>query len=102
MKSSRTLDAADLFCGAGGITSGLEDACQELGIKLDVVAVNHWEMAIKVHGANHPNAHHYCASIDQLDPRKTTDRLDVLVAAPECIFHSKARGGRPINDQRRA
>lgn len=79
------LDAADLFCGAGGLTSGLEDACKAAGVKLSVVAVNHWEIAIKTHAANHPDARHYCASIDQLDPRKTTNRLDVLVAAPECV-----------------
>ena len=41
------MQAADLFCGAGGTSTGLLMAARELGMKIDLVAINHWELAIK-------------------------------------------------------
>src|SRR5574341_390255 len=95
------LKAADLYCGAGGTSSGLVAACRELGVDLDLLAINHWEIAIETHSANHPYAKHICKSIEQVDPRKVvpSGRLHGLIASPECTHHSIARGGRPINDQ---
>jgi len=100
----RTIFAADLFCGAGGTSKGLLEACKVMGFDLDLVAVNHWDIAIASHTANHPYARHECASIDAVDPRKLVPggRLNLLVAAPECTHHSNARGGRPMNDQSRS
>ncbi len=99
----KRIKAADLFCGAGGTSSGLRDACAEMGLKLDLVAINHWEIAIATHSANHPDARHLCQDLDQTDPRKVVPgrRLKLLWASPECIFHSNARGGTPVNDQSR-
>lgn len=82
---SGNITVADLFCGAGGLTTGVQFAARNMGIQTKVIAVNHWEIAIATHKRNHPEADHYCASIDQLDPRTTTSKLDVLVAAPECF-----------------
>jgi DNA (cytosine-5)-methyltransferase 1 len=98
------IKAADLFCGAGGTSKGLLEACRQMGFELDLVAVNHWDIAIASHQANHPYARHECASIDAVDPRKLVPggRLNLLVASPECTHHSNARGGRPMNDQSRA
>lgn len=100
----KTIRAADLFCGAGGTSSGLLDACQDLGLKLDLLAINHWPVAIETHSANHPYAEHLCESLDVVDPRKVVPggRLDLLVASPECTHHSNARGGKPMSDQSRA
>lgn len=100
----RTIRAADLFCGAGGTSTGLRRACETLGYKLDLFAVNHWDIAIATHSANHPEAQHMCASIDTVDPRKAVPggRLDILWASPECTFFSVARGGKPVTDQGRA
>ena len=69
-----------------------------------MVAVNHWDIAIDTHSTNHPDAKHYCSTVDSLDPRKVVPggKLDLMIAAPECCHHSIARGGRPINDQSRA
>ncbi len=98
--------AADLFAGAGGASSGLVDACGDLGVDLDLVAVNHWDLAIATHKLNHPDhadrAH--CAPVETLDPREAVPggKLDLLIAAPECTHFSQARGGRPVNDQKRA
>lgn len=104
MNAARKLHVADLFCGAGGTSTGLALACRELGVAVELLAVNHWHRAIETHKANHPWARHLCANLDSLDPRKVIPggRLDLLVASPECTHHSVARGGRPVNDQSRA
>jgi DNA (cytosine-5)-methyltransferase 1 len=100
----KAIHAADLFCGAGGTSAGLLDACHELKRTLRLVAINHWEVAIQTHTRNHPMAEHMCASLDHVNPLEAVERrhLDILVASPECTHHSIARGGRPINDQSRA
>ena len=96
------ISAVDLFCGAGGSSTGLIEACDELGVKLQLLAINHWDVAIKTHTKNHPWARHICEALDTVDPYKVVDRLDLLIASPECRWHSRARGGKPINDQLRA
>lgn len=97
------LRAADLFCGAGGTSTGLRAAADAAGVRLDLTAVNHWPIAVETHAANHPDARHVCESLDSVDPRKVVGgRLDILWASPECTHHSRARGGKPINDQSRA
>lgn len=100
----KLIRAADLFCGGGGTSSGLYQACRQLGATVDLVAVNHWAVAIQTHKANHPDARHICASLDSIDPRVAVPEghLNILVASPECTYHSVARGGKPINDQLRA
>jgi DNA (cytosine-5)-methyltransferase 1 len=101
--SRRTVVAADLFAGAGGTSTALRMACEELGLKLRLTAVNHWPIAVETHAANHPEAEHLCETLDSIDPRKAIGkRLDVLMASPECTHHSNARGGKPCSDQSRA
>ncbi len=104
MTNNKTIFAADLFCGAGGTSSGLRDACNDLGLNLHLTAINHWDVAIATHSANHPDAEHLCESLDGVDPRKVIrgGKLRLLVASPECIHHSRARGGKPMSDQSRA
>ena len=97
------LYCADLFCGAGGTSSGLIAAAQEMGLEVELIAINHWPAAIATHSANYPWAKHICARIEEIRPRDVVPggRLHLLVASPECTFHSVARGGRPIEDQKR-
>jgi DNA (cytosine-5)-methyltransferase 1 len=104
MPNRRQIHAADLFCGAGGTSAGLLDACEELNQTLHLTAINHWQVAVQTHRKNLPIAQHLCAELDQVNPMKVMKgkRLDLLVASPECTHHSVARGGRPINDQSRA
>lgn len=101
---SKKIKAADLFCGAGGTSTGLAMAASELGYELDLLAINHWEIAIDTHTENHPYARHLCESLDTVDPRKVVPggRLKILIASPECTHHSNARGGKPMSDQSRA
>lgn len=100
----KTRKAADLFCGAGGTSSGLMDAANARNVRLELTAINHWPVAVQTHQANHPEARHLCASVDNVNPRHYfgEGELDLLWASPECTNHSIARGGKPINDQSRA
>lgn len=95
---------ADLFCGAGGTSTGADEAITGLGFNPRLTAVNHWPIAVSTHESNHPTARHFCASLDSLNPRDLFLRgeLKLLWASPECTHHSNARGGAPINDQSRA
>jgi site-specific DNA-cytosine methylase len=40
---------ADLFCGAGGTSTGAIQACGDLAMRPDLLAVNHWQTAINTH-----------------------------------------------------
>lgn len=96
---------ADLFCGGGGETTGIVQAAAAAGLRLDLAAVNHWQVAIETHRLNHPDARAYChdlASLNPLDVFGARDRVDLLWASPECTHHSVARGGRPRSEQGRA
>jgi DNA (cytosine-5)-methyltransferase 1 len=99
-----TIRIADLFCGAGGTSTGAVQAARNLGHAVELTAVNHWDRAVETHSANHPEARHLCASVDSLNPRHLypDGRLDILWASPECTHHSRARGGKPMQDQSRA
>ncbi len=76
----------DLFCGAGGSSTGA------VATGVDVrIAANHWATAIETHNTNHPETDHDCADISQVDPRRYP-RTDILWASPECTNHSVAKG----------
>ena len=94
---------ADLFCGAGGSSTGAKKAIAEIGGTMELVAVNHWNTAIATHAANHPTARHLVEDVSMVDPEAVVEegRLDLLMASPECKFYSRARGGKPIHDQGR-
>lgn len=100
----KSIDLADLFCGAGGTSAGAVEALELLGYKVNLTAINHWDVAIATHSTNHPHARHLTTSIDDINPTKLfrEGELDILWASPECTHHSVARGGKPINDQSRA
>jgi DNA (cytosine-5)-methyltransferase 1 len=100
----KPIKIADLFCGAGGTSTGACEAIEALGFIPELTAINHWDRAIATHTANHPNARHRCASLDALNPRELyrEGELDLLWASPECTNHSRAKSGRPKNDQSRS
>lgn len=98
-----TFLVGDLFCGAGGSSSGAYRAIEAMGEEMDLVAINHWDVAIATHSANHPRARHSCVNLDAARPEELVPegRLDLLMASPECVHFSRARGGKPVSDQRR-
>ncbi len=86
----------DLFAGGGGASSGIEQA---LGRMVDI-AINHDARAVALHQANHPQTLHYVSDVFEVDPRTATNGRPValLWGSPDCTYHSKARGSKPIRD----
>ncbi|WP_407478290.1 DNA cytosine methyltransferase [Elizabethkingia meningoseptica] len=95
----------DLFCGAGGTSTGVELA-QVHGEKCAkvIACVNHDPNAIASHAYNHPEAIHYIEDIRTLNLAPLVVYVDamrkkypfaklVLWASLECTNHSKAKGG---------
>lgn len=97
----------DLFCGAGGTSTGVENAryAGEQCAKV-IACVNHDANAIASHAANHPDALHFTEDIRTLELSPLIahiermkniypDALVVLWASLECTNFSKAKGGQP-------
>lgn len=97
----------DLFCGAGGTTTGFAQA-EYNGHKLVkvIACVNHDAKAIESHWRNHPEVIHFEEDIRTLDLTgliaicKNAQRLYpnaklILWASLECTNFSKAKGGLP-------
>ena len=97
----------DLFCGAGGTSTGVENAryADERCAKV-IACVNHDANAIASHTANHPDALHFTEDIRTLEMSPLVahvermkkiypDALIVLWASLECTNFSKAKGGQP-------
>ena len=59
-----TLTLTDLFCGAGGSSTG---ATSIPGVSVKIAA-NHWQLAVDTHNTNHPSTDHDCADISQVNP----------------------------------
>ena len=97
----------DLFCGAGGTSTGVENARLKGRKCAKVVAcVNHDVNAIKSHQANHPDTLHFTEDIRTLElspmikhlekmQKKYPGTYKVLWASLECTNFSKAKGGQP-------
>jgi DNA (cytosine-5)-methyltransferase 1 len=97
----------DLFCGAGGTTTGF--ALAELegsGIAKVIACVNHDKKAIKSHWMNHPEVKHFEEDIRTLEltelialvgyyRNKYPNAYLVLWASLECTNFSNAKGGQP-------
>ena len=62
---------------------------------MELVAVNHWPIAVQTHQLNHPTAQHYLQDLDKADPEEIVPNgyLDLLMASPECRFYSRAPRG---------
>lgn len=88
------LTLTDLFCGAGGSSTG---ASTVPGVRVRMAA-NHWQLAVDTHNTNHPEADHACADLSQVDPRYFP-RTDLLWASPECTNHSQAKGRKRATGQ---
>ena len=97
----------DLFCGAGGLSEGVEAARLDGNKCAKVVCcVNHDKNAILSHDANIPDALHFIEDIRtlELSPISTIverirqlypDAMIMLHASLECTNFSKAKGGQP-------
>jgi len=101
----------DLFCGAGGTSTGVHSA-KVNGEQCAIVAacINHDANAIRSHKSNHKNTLHFTEDITKLYDTKRfsyllshvnylktlyPDAKVVLWASLECTNFSKAKGGQP-------
>jgi DNA (cytosine-5)-methyltransferase 1 len=99
----------DLFCGAGGTSTGVENARHRGKKCAKVIAcVDNDANATASHKANHPNALHFTGDIRTLELSPLIshvrrmkaiypEALVVLWASLECTNFSKAKGGQPRN-----
>ena len=97
----------DLFCGAGGTSTGVEYARLNGEKCAKVIAcVNHDPNAILSHAANHPDTLHFTEDIRTLELTPLIQHLNkmrtqspeayvVLWASLECTNFSRAKGGQP-------
>lgn len=94
----------DLFCGAGGTSTGIHFSSSNTEV---LACVNHDANAIKSHFENHPKAHHFTEDIrdfavvlklkklvDEIREREPFAIISVW-ASLECTNFSKAKGGQP-------
>lgn len=94
----------DLFCGAGGTSTGIHMA----NVKAEVIAcVNHDAIAIESHRANHPDCVHFTEDIRDFNVVLKLKKIveDLRTSDPDCVIniwaslectnYSKAKGGLP-------
>lgn len=96
----------DLFCGAGGVTTGIENGyLRDFKLAKVGACVNHDKNAILSHSLNHKDVLHFTEDIRTLDlkrlvshirrlQRKYANALLALWASLECTNFSVAKGGK--------
>lgn len=100
----KVLNTVDLFCGAGGATTGLEEALRRKGMRHRGIAINHWKVAVSTMKLNHKDVDTLQMSIEEAVPADLvpSGEVDILWASPSCTHHSRAKGGKPRSNQLRA
>lgn len=88
------------FAGGGGTCEGIKWA---LGRSPDV-AINHDWQALAMHKVNHPETTHHKTDIFEVDPAEASggDPIGLAWFSPDCTHFSKAKGGKPFRDPRKA
>lgn len=101
MHHTPTFLVVDLFCGAGGVTTGFE---MTNGAAKVIACINHDHTAILSHWANHPEIVHFEEDIRMVNVHDLVkvvakyramypDAKLILWASLECTNFSKAKGG---------
>ena len=100
----KELNTVDLFCGAGGASTGMELALSRLRMRHKGLAINHWSVAVDTMRRNHPDIDTKQMSIEEAVPADLVPGgvVDLLWASPSCTHHSRAKGGKPRSNQLRA
>lgn len=100
MAKKHYMEGIDLFCGAGGVTTGIAAVNVAGRAVVKVIAcVNHDPNAIKSHAANHKRVRHFTEDIRSFDPHRfpafSPGVKTFLWASLECTNFSNAKGGLP-------
>lgn len=74
----------DLFCGAGGFSTGLEMA----GFNC-IGGIDNVEPTVKTHALNHKNSYSICGDIRQIPPEEFAkglngQKVDIIIGGPPC------------------
>ena len=98
----------DLFCGAGGFSTGLEMA----GFNC-IGGIDNVDVIVKTHALNHKNSKSICGDIREIPPQKFAEiignqKVDVIIGGPPCptfstIGDAKIRSvtGKPVEEDPR-
>jgi len=97
-KYTLNLNVLDLFCGAGGLSSGFHKA----GFNI-VAGVDNWQDSLDTFALNHSNSIALNEDLDNLDinslDSKVNQKIDVVIGGPPCQGFSIS-GKRNPNDPR--
>lgn len=100
---TKTLRLVDLFCGCGGISLGVKEACNILNYRIEIpLAVDFDKEASECYRRNFKNAHVINGDITELfsdqvgapftekelELQQKVGRVDLLVGGPPCQGHS--------------
>ena len=97
------INSVDLFCGGGGASTGMDKAVRKLNFRRRGVAINHWSIAVSTMRANHPNLNTLDCKIEEAIPAELVHgKVHLLWASPTCTHFSRARGGKPKDNQMRS
>jgi DNA (cytosine-5)-methyltransferase 1 len=69
-----------------------------------VGAIDAWDIAAKTYQHNFPKARVVCTALHEGTRSRilpNMDRVDLIIASPECTHHSIARGSKPLNESSR-
>lgn len=94
--ADRVLEVFDLYCGAGGFSTGARDC----GCRV-VFACDSSQEAIDTHCRNHPSTNHWCTKLPREDiPFPTDGRPFHVHGSPPCQKFSKInQSGRSVGDR---
>lgn len=87
-----SIRTVDLFCGAGGSSWGAVKAGAEI-----VMGVDAWDRAIETYSHNHHGRGVHMKMTPRTRPRDLglkNQKIDLLLASPECTNHTCAKGAR--------
>lgn len=130
MSATYEIVIVDLFCGAGGFSTGLvksivdtnsDKIAAATGLTRDnlnyrnelvrdwlsehviLIGVNHWDPAVETFRKNHPWATVLNAKVQAVHPPDAVDGREVnaLIAGPSCLPWTRAKGGMAADDQKR-
>lgn len=79
----------DFFAGGGGASEGFKQA---IGRDPDI-AINHDEIALSMHAANHCSTAHFDVDVFEHHPKNVARGKKIIAwFSPDCTFHSNAKG----------
>lgn len=113
----RELSVIDIYCGCGGLSLGILEACELNRIKLNIkLAIDIDENALKVYKKNFQvnNNRVLCSDINsyfannldaeledqEIELKKDIENVDIIVAGPPCQGHSDLNNRTRRNDPR--